>query len=704
MGDPLELEESVARIDRSIAEAGVACPGFAIWIGTEPTFTDRLSEAPEWLNEALGADKERRARQLLELLRAQQPGAVVLRTVGRQYGGEPRPRWSYGLYARRDAQPVWRGPPDDLGGVAAAVAPLAALHAALIAALCARGWLATSAGDFADGSLRLVFRVDGQPSVALAAGDPRLARPSIHDAPIPDAGVHDELAALGDQLVVLGMAEHQASVELPAFASVPLFLDFLSLLAEAAMSAGVSHLTLRGFPPPVDASVALLTVTPDPAVLEVNQAPATDIRSFLEHNRQLFALAAEVGLAPFRLHYNGTVTDSGGGGQLTIGGPTPASSPFFVTPQLLPRLVRYLLRHPSLSYWFATSYIGGSSQSPRPDEGLGDSLEELAVALEQLSRIEAPAPDVLWGTLRHFLADCSGNPHRSELNIEKLYNPYLPGRGRLGLAEFRAFRMAASAERLAAVALLVRALCAMLAKSDVVPELTRWGSALHDRFALPSQLRGDLRQVLDDLAGAGLALGPSIEAELLADPDRHIGTLELASCRLDIERAFEFWPLVGDVASQESVSSRLVDSSSARIEVRLSSTRGALEAQDCDVLVNGYRLPLVPVRTADFDGYAFGVRYRSFVPTIGLHPSIASCSCLVLDLIDRRSGESVRGSAHAWRPDGSAYPGLPTSAEDAAQRRAERFVVTRPAAHEGATSRTPPSSALTPFCFDLRRV
>jgi uncharacterized protein (DUF2126 family) len=696
---PPELEESVARIDRIIAEAGMA-----VWIGAEPTFTDRRSEAPEWLNEALGADKERRARQLLELLRERQPGAVVLRTVGRQYAGEPRPRWGYGLYARRDGQPVWRGPPDDLGGAAPAVAPLAALHAALIAALCARGWIAANAGDFGDGTLRLVFRVDGQPSVALAAGDVRLGRPSIHDAPIPDTGAQDELAALGDQLVVLGMAQNQASVELPAFASVPQFLDFLSLLADAATSAGVSHLTLRGFPPPVDASVALMTLTPDPAVLEVNQAPAADIRSFLDHNRQLFALATEVGLAPFRLHYNGTVTDSGGGGQLTIGGPTPAASPFFVTPQLLPRLVRYLLRHPSLSYWFATSYIGGSSQSPRPDEGLGDALEELALALEQLARIEAPAPDLLWGTLRHFLADCSGNPHRAELNIEKLYNPYLPGRGRLGLAEFRAFRMAASAERLAAVALLVRALCAMLAKSDVVPELTRWGSALHDRFALPSQLRGDLRQVLDDLARAGLALGPSIEAELLADPDRHMGTLELASCRLEVERAFEFWPLVGDVASQESVSSRLVDSSSARIEVRLSSTRGALEAQDCDVLVNGYRLPLVPVRTPDFDGYAFGVRYRSFVPAIGLHPSIASCSCLVLDLIDRRSGERARGSAYAWRPDGGAYPGLPTSAEDAALRRAERFVVTPLAEHESTTGRTPPSGALTPFCFDLRRV
>ena len=696
---PLDLEESVVRIDRGIAEAGMA-----VWIGAEPTFTVRLSEAPEWLNEALGVDKERRARQLLELLRERQPGAVVLRTVGRQYGGEPRPRWSYGLYARRDGQPAWRGPPDDLGGTAPTVTPLAALHAALITALSARGWLAASAGDFSDGSLRLVFRFDGQPSVALAASDPRLGRPSIHDAPLPDAGVHDELAALGDQLVVLGMAQQQASVELPAFASVPQFLDFLGLLSQAATSAGVSHLSLRGFPPPVDASVALMTLTPDPAVLEVNQAPAADIRSFLEHNRQLFALAAEVGLAPFRLHYNGNVTDSGGGGQLTIGGPTPASSPFFVTPQLLPRLVRYLLRHPSLSYWFATSYVGGSSQSPRPDEGLGDSLDELAVALEQLSRIEAPAPDVIWGTLRHFLADCSGNPHRSELNIEKLYNPYLPGRGRLGLAEFRAFRMATSAERLAAVALLVRALCAMLAKRDVVPELTRWGSALHDRFALPSQLRGDLRQVFEDLAGAGFALGASIEAELLAAPDRHVGTLELTSCRLDVERAFEFWPLVGDVASQESVSSRLVDSSSARIEVRLSGTRGALDAQDCDVLVNGYRLPLVPVRTQDFDGYAFGVRYRSFVPTIGLHPSIGALSCIVLDLVDRRSGERARGSSHAWRPDGGAYPGLPTTEEEASQRRAERFVATRLPAHEGDSGRAPPNSALTPFCLDLRRV
>lgn len=705
-----ELERIVVAHDRAIARSGVA-----VWVGAEPTFTDRFAETREWLSEALGADKERRARELVAALRERHPGAVVLRSIGRQYSGEPLARWSYGLYARRDGEPVWLGPPDRLLDAAAEhsmaerqATQLEPLRAVFVRRARARGWTAAPVELGQQGVVALVFRCDGTEPETDPAREPRLARASVHSRPVPATGLVDELAAAGTYLLVLrseppvGDDDGQHAVELPAFRDVSTYLEVLGVLGAAALEAGLSHLGLYGYPPPVDRSVLHQTFTPDPAVLEVNQAPAADLATFLRWNRQLYGLAEQAGLAPLRLQYTGLATDSGGGGQITIGGPTPAESPFFVVPQLLPRLVRYLLRHPSLSYWFATQYVGGGSQSPRPDEGLPQQLYELGIALEQLGRLEAPTPTLLWETLRHFLADYSGNPHRSELNIEKLYNTHLPGRGCLGLVEFRALRMPASAERLTAIALLLRALIVTLIREDVVSEPTTWGSALQDRFALPTFLRADLREVFADLSQGGLGLGASIEALLLAADERLVGTLELEGCRLVVEQACEFWPLVGDVVSQESGGSRIVDASTSRLEVRLSGP----EVENDDgwhISANGYRLPLVDAGVAGERARLFGVRYRTFVPMRGLHPSVPALARLDLRLVHPRRGVAARVGIHGWRPDGAAYPGLPVDAEDAARRRAERFVVQRLATHDGVPSLEPPAVALSPFCLDLRR-
>jgi uncharacterized protein (DUF2126 family) len=709
----IQNNDAAAAFERSVAahDARVERDGLSIWVGAEPTFTDRRSEAREWLSEALGSDKEQRAQRLLASLRERFPGAVVLRTLGRQYAGEAHPRWSYGLYARRDGEPVWTGPEDRLVPGESPTPPEPALldrvRLALVQRLCARGWFAVPVQG-KDASARIVFRCDGrEPEVDLAS-DLRLSRPSLHSLPIPAAGVTDDLAATGSYLLVLRRDDprapeaRQLSVELPSFSCVADFLQFLRVLAECCTEARVESLALCGFPPPVDRSVLHYTLTPDPAVLEVNQAPATDLATFLRWNRELYALAAQVALVPERLHYTGAISDSGGGGQLTLGGPTPEASPFFVVPALLPRLVRYLLRHPALSFWFATRYIGGGSQSPRPDEGLPQQLDELGIGLEQIGRLAAPSPTLLWETLRHFLTDYSGNPHRSELNIEKLYNTYLPGRGCLGLVEFRALRMAQSPERLTAIAMLFRALVSVLARHDLVTDLAIWGSALHDRFALPSVLRQDLREVFADLQAAGYGLGAHVEGLLLEADERCLGTVELDGCRLDVEEACEFWPLVGDVVSQESVGSRIVDASTSRIEVRLSSVQGAA-IDDWQVLVNGYRLPLARLVSAGDTCRASGVRFRTFVPSIGLHPTVPALSRIDLTLMHPDRPTAVRASLFTWRPDGSAYPGLPEDRADAARRRAERFVVEPLAAAQLSASKEPPPSALTPFCLDLRR-
>jgi uncharacterized protein (DUF2126 family) len=702
------LDAAVSAHDRATAGA------LRIWLGAEPTFTDRYSESREWLCEALGADKEARARQLLLRLHERQVGSAVLRPIGRQYAGEPAPRWCYGLYARRSGEPLWSGPGDafdDGEPTPATCERLAKLQATLLSALLASGWFAAAVPSAEASPLRLVCRSDGQVVSADPKADARLGRPSIH-ATAHEAAPVDQLASDGVFLVLLhagagGPAANEAWVEFPALPDVASFAALLESLGSAARQAGVRALGLRGFPPPVDESVAWTSLTPDPAVLEVNQAPEATLGAFQNATRSLFELAREEGLSPFRLHYNGAVSDSGGGGQLTFGGPSPGESPFLEAPQLLPRLIRYLIRHPSLSYWFATQYVGGSSQSPRPDEGVRESFLELEVGLEQLARLDAPRLDMIWGTLRHFLADASGNPHRSELNIEKLFNRFLPGRGCLGLVEFRALSMPPSSEIATTRALLLRSLLVMLSREDKVPELVHWGDELHDRFALPFFLRQDLREVFADLTGASLGLGDGLEQLLLEKEALVLGSVDCGSFRLNVQQALEFWPLVGDVASQEGGGSRLVDASTSRFQVRIEALDERARLEALRLVVKGYLVPLRAEQLGDRPVYVMGLRFRSFVPWSGLHPAIGAEKTVQLTL-GHPTGEGVRVTLHPWRPNGEAYPGLPADLAEASARRNERFVVERlaGAADLAGLSAAPPAPAFatTRYCVDMRRL
>ncbi|HEX6242256.1 MAG TPA: transglutaminase family protein, partial [Polyangiales bacterium] len=571
-------------------------------------------------------------------------------------------RFCYGLYERRDGSPLWSGPVDRLLDGApepANQARVPAFTTRLCRALAALGCFAREVIHAEGDAGRVLLRFDGQGAVFDAQQDPRLGRCSIHALRVEGAGLVDELAAEGSYLLLVhagagGSAQpthNELWVELPAFPGPTELSRALACLAEVCRALELSSLGVRGFAPGVDASVAWTSITPDPAVLEINQAPYADLASFQRASLELFQLAEEIGLSPYRLQYNGAVFDSGGGGQLTFGGPTPAASPFFTCPALLPRLIRYVVRHPSLSYWFATQYVGGSSQSPRPDEGARESFLELAVALEQLALHEAPTPELLWGTLRHFLVDASGNPHRSALNIEKLDNPFLPGRGRLGLVELRALAMAKSPHIATARAMLLRGVLAMLMRRDECPELTHWLDTLHDRFALPFYLEQDLREVFADLTRAGLGLGTEAERLLLARDEGVLADAVLEDCHVRVDQALEFWPLVGDVAAQEAVSSRLVDASTSRIQV-LVEGQGADTASlnSVQITANGHRLRLRNEPGPRGPARVLGLRYRAFVPWTGLHPSLPAEEPIVLT-IAHPSGRTLRLTLHAWRPD-----------------------------------------------------
>ncbi|MBX3271016.1 MAG: transglutaminase family protein [Sandaracinaceae bacterium] len=675
------FDDALLAHDRALAAARLV-----IWLGAEPTFTDAASSAPGWLGAADGDGKRARGAALARALRRE--GQAFVRTLGRQYPGEPAPRWSFGIYALRSGVPLWDGPLDPacLDAPSGGGDPRA-LRDALVEALGAK------ALDV-PGPLphRLVL---GEADAAL------LSRPPLEGRPIPPGGLVDPVAARGARLVALGSEDGHVALELPAFESVDLFVGFLGVVAAAARALPLDALILRGYPPPVDDRVAFTTVTPDPGVVEVNMAPCRSATELHHASRAIHAAAAAAELSPARRQYNGEVTDSGGGGHLTFGGPRPEASPFFAHPHLLPRLVAYLSRHPSLSYFFAGRAVGGSGQAVRPDEQARESFEELAVALDRLARAEAPSPERLAGALAPLLTDRFGNTHRSEVNVEKLWSPWIGERGRLGLVELRALRQAPSPAHEAARAALFRAVLARLAARPYPIGLIDHGADLHDRFALPFFLALDLDDVLDELGREGFGLGAPLVAELADDAHRVVGVAALdGGVRLEVRRAIEHWPLVGDL-SREAGTSRLVDSSTTRLELRLVGPE--LHRVQVGVRLNGasHRLPMILHQSRRGVAAVFGVRYRSFAPSPGLHPDLAPLDPLALDL--RGPEDAVHVSVHAWIPGGGVYPGLPADDAEAARRRAERFVV-EPAHGALAPMVAPPRAALSRYALDTRRV
>jgi uncharacterized protein (DUF2126 family) len=701
------FEAAIRRHDALIEAAGLC-----IWHGSEPTFTDRRSETPEWLYAAGGAIKPTKAGEMARRLCADFAPSLLLRSVGRQYPSEDAPRWCFGLLGRRDHAPLWSGPLDPLlGGGASPASALSRFRQALIERLEASGWAALAYDSPVSPRSRVVFRRDGE-TLPNPEQEPDLHKPSPHEEKTPDSGLADVLARAGIFVLSVGFEPATerpdetgvARVELPEFSTPKAFAAFLEVLEAAAQEAGLQGMILAGYPPPIDASLIWHTLTPDPAVVEVNMAPAAVLSECLDWLRKIHAAAARVGLTPYRFQYNGDVADSGGGGHITFGGPSPEASPFLLHPHLLPNLIRYCNRHPALSYFFTPSCVGASSQSPRTDETSREAFEELQLSLDLLARRSELSPTELWASLSPFLRDSAGNSHRCEINVEKLWNAGLPSRGQLGLVEMRAFLMAHDPEAQAARIALIRSLLGLLSAEADIGVLTDWGNALHDRFALPFFLKRDLREIFRELRERGFGLAPILESRLIDDDHRVIGRLSLGDCALTVTRALEFWPLVGDSASQEAGSSRLIDSSTNRLEILLRPN--PCSSADIDawrLAVAGRLVPFGRAEDADGSARVVGVRYRAFKPGRGLHPTLGVQAPVPCVLCDERGGRAWRVAIHEWKPAGGGYAGLPADWADSVERRRERLAREEiPLAAFRAEA--PPEGACTEWCLDLRRL
>lgn len=483
--------------------------------------------------------------------------------------------------------------------------------------------------------------------------------------------------------------EGKLFVFLPPLSHVEHSLELIQVIEKTAADLQMPVI-LEGYAPPRDYRTERISVTPDPGVIEVNVHPAHSWKELKENTDKLYEQARLSRLGTEKFMIDGRHMGTGGGNHITIGAARPADSPFLRRPDLLRSMITYWQHHPSLSYLFSGAFVGPTSQAPRVDEGRDDRLYELEIAFSQTPRPEE-GHIPLWlvdRLYRNLLTDLTGNTHRAEFCIDKLYSPDSAS-GRLGLVELRGFDMPPHKRMSLVQMLLVRALISWFWKEPYERGLVRWGTALHDKFLLPHFCYEDMAEVVADLNRAGYPFQLSWMDPFQEFRFPRYGSVQIRDMSMEVRMAIEPWHVLGEEMSNAGTA-RFVDSSVERVQVKLT---GLTESRYA-LLCNGVRVPLKS--TGTHGAYVAGIRYRAWQPPSALHPTLEVDSPLIFDLVDTWQQQVIGGCTyHVSHPGGRSYDVFPVNPYEAESRRINRFRETD--FTPGAVEYTPVNTRVTSF-------